>query len=320
MTFHIVDGPTLLARIKSCSAQNEMMSFAVAYWGNGVIEAMGLKKSHNLLIICNLDHGGTNPKVIRELLKMGAEVKMHPRLHAKIGYMDNLSFLGSSNMSESGFGIQKHRSHEEANILFNYVNNGIKQRFEELWCNAKEVDEECLIRAEAAWKMSRRARAKIRVQVSQKSILELLADDPNTFDDAGLMVVTYKPCKPSEKRQIDDKRKAVRLAFGGQFDAYFDWDELPKDAYLFDFEEVKTEKFVWSGIYRRSPDIPDTTGFQVAQRVVDVLGSKVGQGGPLKLKRAMRLASEAGKLPIANSGGTRCFPVSVIAPYLFIPG
>ena len=84
----------------------------------------GLHEVEKLRIVCNLDHGATNPSVIKELIHHGADVRMHKQVHAKTCYMDSLSFLGSSSMSKNGLSLPSSGEHEEVNMVFDgcYVN------------------------------------------------------------------------------------------------------------------------------------------------------------------------------------------------------
>lgn len=320
MTYEIVNGSVLREKIKATLKKSEGASLAVAYWGGKTIKSLGMNDARNLRIICNLSHGGTNPKVIRKLLENGATIKHHPNLHAKIGYMDGFSFLGSSNMSQNGLGDTSPPAHEEANVVFDHCNADIQKRFEGLWKASKDIDEETLKKAKVAWGTTKRAHAKAQVETSKDNIINQLIANPKRMDDFGLFVVIYSPVDKKTANKIDTENKRVKADYGGDCEVYYDWPELPRDAYLLDLEETQQGEFKWHGIFRRSPDVPDKQDFQLAFKTWSASdgndqNSKIGAGGPWRIKAAVRAAIEAKAIPEADDDGARLFLASLLAPY-----
>ena len=69
----------------------------------------------------------------------GADVRMHKQVHAKNGYMDSLSFLGSSSMSRNGLSLSSSGEHEEANMVFDGCYKGIQEKFKNFWNDSNNV-------------------------------------------------------------------------------------------------------------------------------------------------------------------------------------
>jgi hypothetical protein len=67
---------------------------AVAFWGRGATDLFPSTGEKSIRIICDLMSGACNPAVIRELMNLGAEIKMVDGMHAKI-YWTRAGVVGS---------------------------------------------------------------------------------------------------------------------------------------------------------------------------------------------------------------------------------
>jgi len=68
---------------------------------------LGLPKSRwsTLSLVCNLDSGNCDPRVLKQILDQGATVLTYKQLHAKV-YMSNAGIaIGSANLSPNGLGM-----------------------------------------------------------------------------------------------------------------------------------------------------------------------------------------------------------------------
>ena len=154
-----VDGPKLSQRLFTALRDAMDVRLAVAFWGAGAAETLGIHVGvgARFRVVCNLSSGGTNPHEIRELLKRGVEVRQLNDLHAKIGVVDDLSFLGSSNMSTNGLGGEYTRTGwREANIVYQNARPEIASRFDDFWRIGTEITEADLKKAKAAWRALRK--------------------------------------------------------------------------------------------------------------------------------------------------------------------
>src|SRR5258708_2971360 len=95
---------------------------AVAFWGEGAVERLGVRRDHlEVEIICNLESGACNPAEIRRLIAMAPAVRIrsNPRLHAKLYWTANCAVVGSSNASANGLAVEGRplAGWAEANVL-----------------------------------------------------------------------------------------------------------------------------------------------------------------------------------------------------------
>lgn len=84
---------------------DEPIGLAVAFWGAGA-EGM-LPAGGRYQVICNLSMGGTNPKVIAQLMdRSDVEVRHLPDLHAKVVVGAGGAVVSSANFSANGLGME----------------------------------------------------------------------------------------------------------------------------------------------------------------------------------------------------------------------
>src|SRR4051794_11288172 len=84
--------------------ESETAKLAIAFWGHGAINKLGLERRElNVEAICNLESGSCNPFEVRRLWRLkGVRLKTHPHLHAKVYWTPRRAVLGSSNASANG--------------------------------------------------------------------------------------------------------------------------------------------------------------------------------------------------------------------------
>lgn len=99
--------------------KDKQARIAVAFWGMGAVEKLGLSRSNDVQIVCNLDHIGCNPNAVQKLLEIGVQVRTHPRLHGKVYTTERVCIVGSSNASTNGLTVEGDEvaGWKEANIL-----------------------------------------------------------------------------------------------------------------------------------------------------------------------------------------------------------
>lgn len=142
------------------------VDIAVAFWGEGN-PLVDVIKSKNARIICNLETGGTNPKIIEYLLKYGnnLEIKQNSKLHAKVYLGDSYVIIGSSNFSTNGMVNEGSEiiGWHEANV-YSSERHLIKQSaqwFNNLWNNhaeTREITRADLRNAKIKWENKRKSR------------------------------------------------------------------------------------------------------------------------------------------------------------------
>lgn len=132
-------------------AAGENPCFAVAFWGNGAEKWV----PKGARIICNLKMGGTNPHVIKTIMKK-AKVQQSDKLHAKIYLNDHEALVTSANASANGMGLEgkEQGGWQEAGIVANDPKTirAISAWFEKLWDESATIGKDDLHNAMAAWK------------------------------------------------------------------------------------------------------------------------------------------------------------------------
>ncbi|SOD97229.1 phospholipase D family protein [Caenispirillum bisanense] len=318
MTYSILNAFDLMARLKQEIAKGGTVDLAVAFWGAGAGQELGLDGGRKARIVCNLDMGGTNPHEIRALKDLGCDVRAHSRLHAKLGVVgDSFSFLGSSNMSANGLGFEGEDTAgwEEANVAFPTVDASVEQRFHDLWTAADTITEERLKQAEEAWLLRQRTnRTILPPDAKRRTFLETLKEDPLFFEAFNVHVVVYDELDPEDQAVADQGHAKAQRLYGSEFWVYWDWTDLPRDAILVDFRKPRRGYLAFDGIYRRDPTFKDFNesgeSFQPAYKINDIEGLEVGQD-----RDALRVAVKRYISDHAQDE-SYCFPINALRDYL----
>jgi len=98
-----------LAKIREMFGRAGQAKIAVAFWGRGAAQALGLDRPDlEAEIICNLDSGACNPSEIEKLrgLRPHIAVRSDPRLHGKLYWTPSGVVIGSSNASTNGLAVE----------------------------------------------------------------------------------------------------------------------------------------------------------------------------------------------------------------------
>lgn len=144
------------AAIKDIFGDAEEIRIAVAFWGEGALKMIGGLNgtATTIRVLCNLDSGACNPVEIERLLAV-AEVKSHPKLHAKVYWTPKAMVLGSSNASTNGLWgeASETRGWREANLL---IKDGAQltateEWFDQLWDEGYDVTKANIEAAKPLW-------------------------------------------------------------------------------------------------------------------------------------------------------------------------
>jgi len=157
-----------LQEFKSLLQTGGHISLAVAFWGQGAQEVLDdAGGGGSLRLLCNLGGGGTNPRVIRDLLGLGSdrpglEVLTLDTLHAKVAIGDQTTIVGSANISANGLGFEGPEcvGWQEAGLLVsdNSLRLQMQAWFDDLWKQGEKITEEKLKAAENVWLKNRGSR------------------------------------------------------------------------------------------------------------------------------------------------------------------
>lgn len=157
-----LDQSEVVPAVRDLLSKVDRATLVVAFWGKGAIETLGLQKEWaSLKIVCNLDSGACNPRVIKDLMSLpNATVLNDRRLHGKVYLTDDAVILGSSNASANGLVVEGDGlvGWAEANIIS--WDASFRARTKS-WCEdrivaAQPIEAVDLRRAEMAWRLRRK--------------------------------------------------------------------------------------------------------------------------------------------------------------------
>lgn len=233
MTHKILNGPQLLGRLKAEIAKGGSVDLAVAFWGHGAAKILGLTSPSQVRLICNLEMGGTNPAEITRLRDKGFQIRMHNKLHAKLGRAgNNFSFLGSSNFSANGLGYEagELQGWEEANVTFENLEPSIIERFQELWDQSEEICEEALENALSRWTPCRTQALSIAPDYASErvSLWTAIIENSEKLRSIPCAIAYYFEMSDAEKEVFETAEEKILPGPHPGFDLYSNWSDLPK--------------------------------------------------------------------------------------------
>lgn len=259
----ILNGAQLQARIFEKMKSAPAMDFAVAFWGTGSIEALGLSKLRTGRIICNLTMGGTNPKVIRELIDIGFEVRHLDTLHSKIYLFDDVAFVGSSNASANGLSLQGKAlsGWHETNVEISDTSQiaVLKNEFEIIWKISSKISEDDLIHADDLFNR-RRSILRLSLNAGPNDLYEtFISSTENPWNSTAIYVCGYTEKMSKAALQIIADFQEGEPG-GVEIDGFEEWEDLigGKTVVCFDINQRKTVTYdgVWQVRDRPEAKLP----------------------------------------------------------------
>lgn len=225
------------------TAQGGDLDMAVAFWGEGAIEELGLASKQDFRILLDLGAGATNPAVVRRLMDLAPDrVRKIERLHAK-AYIGRFAVVvGSANASANGLGLEgREATHwKELSLLTDepLVLEKTTRWFEQLWKKGTSIEPSDLLAAAEAW----RRRRKGKPSGPPRSILDVAVDSPEDLHGLDIYV-----CVTTEEMTVKGARELERQSQkeGQPLYAYEDWPRIPIDATLISFEAYPGERIQW---------------------------------------------------------------------------
>jgi len=258
-------GRSLSQGIKAL-ARAEELDLAVAFWGNGASELLGISDGRaRIRIVCDLMSGACNPHELRRLrLTPGVAIRNAPGLHAKVYLAPTEAIVCSANASANGLGFEdaEVEFQHEAGLRTTAQLDKIRAWFDGVWSTAgSEITDGDLEAAAGLWKQRRNHRPLPK----QPSLLRALGDAPSAFDDRRVFVWAYRDEPPSKgalaayqavSQRYEPKRRA-RYDADGEF-PFYELSGLggvqPGD-YIIDLS-VSRSRLVYRGLWRVKPDDP----------------------------------------------------------------
>ncbi len=228
---------------------------AVAFWGQGAIEALGLARPElEVDIVCNLDSGACNPLEIKRLrqLRPHLPVRSDPRLHGKLYWTPDGFVLGSSNASTNGLAVVDGLGGwAEANVFSDdpeMVATALAW-FESRKSNAYEITDTHLRLAEQIW-LDRKRIAPTGMELTTDLGAAVRSSPEHVAWNKVKLAIYSEGLSLAGERAL----KADREANPGlrEFDVYEGWrNEIEAGDWLLDFE--LDEKDCSFGGYWRVP-------------------------------------------------------------------
>src|ERR1044071_2221803 len=98
----------LTKAIRRLIASKRPIKAAIAYWGSGAFETLGLdSRRKNVKVICCLANGKSDPNVISKFAK---RARQNDRLHAKVIWTPTAAIVGSANASSNGLPEEENKT------------------------------------------------------------------------------------------------------------------------------------------------------------------------------------------------------------------
>lgn len=279
--------------------------FAVAFWGKGASETIVNAKGKKVKIICNLESGASNP---HEIIKIGKligfnNIRSVKNLHAKVYLTNNKMILGSSNFSANGLSLEGDETNKliEANILLDNasINQDAKVWFDDLWNKAKQIDKNYCERFIDKWITNR---SRISNQKIERDFFK--AYENGEYSQAKIYLTIDTTGFTKEEEIIGDQaaKESVNsdlYYLGKEISYWYDYPELPRDAYIVSYFYSKKKKLTNYGIYKTLPKKYDRKGYQFCYKV---------SSSPLRKKHLVQITSvlkqNISKIKIHPADGT----------------
>lgn len=166
--------------------KSKKLSFAAPFWGLGAAKTLGLNASDKVRVLCRFEAPACNPSALLEVAMLGALIRSHRRLHAKMYIGDAIVVVGSSNPSKYGLTQEGDvvGGTVEANIITDDpdVVRSVAGLFEELWNDKNEtfLVTTAMIRTEIK-RRELNPPPPVRRQLSARSLLAACREAPELF-------------------------------------------------------------------------------------------------------------------------------------------
>lgn len=231
--------------------QRTHLDIAVAFWGTGAVEQLGLdesKKSYRILL--DLSSGGSNPSVVEQLLALRPKlVRCVDRLHAKAFIGKSEVVIGSANASANGLGAEGSEATHWCELGLSSKAPGdvaaAQAWFKTLWDDSKKITPKMLAEADAKWK--KRQKLRPQAPASSTDLLTAASENPKDFMNRGIYVTvsTEKLSSKAEKVRVERAKETKAPAY-----MFEQWPKMPVNAHLISFTD-----FGKDGIRRDGPGV-----------------------------------------------------------------
>ena len=246
-------------------AEEGPLDVAVAFWGAGAVEELGLDRpGRKVRVLLDLSAGATNTDVVRQLVELYPDqVRSVRRLHAKAFITKSEIAVGSANASANGLGLEgaEARQWHELGLITDDATavQEVKAWFKKRWSSAEPIDVngDRFTEAEKLWKENRKRRP--RPDSGADNLFTAAIKDPEAFKGRGwYVVIDLDDLSERGEELVEEETRALgRPAF-----AWENWPKIPPQAQLisvikdgnrfkFDSNKGTTEPVYYSGDIKR---------------------------------------------------------------------
>ena len=163
MTLEFLDSrDAITEKIRDSFENASEIRCIVAFWGSGALglfDGMSKECSRGIRIVCNLTMGGTNPRIIEEMLDREIAVRHSPTLHSKVWWTDKGVIVGSANASANGLLLESAAQEGwlESALYSNHrrIIDEVGRYVDEMWCKSNEITRRDLEKARKNWRKRR---------------------------------------------------------------------------------------------------------------------------------------------------------------------
>jgi HKD family nuclease len=218
---------TILDSITEMLERGTKIDMAVAFLGNGAIEALRIDGTKPTRIICDVLSGGCNPteleKFLQAPLNKSIEVRHLSSLHTKIYATPSEVVVGSANASANGLGNEENTGTIEGALLTDSpdILRQVDAWFSDQWKLAEDniLDRNLVERAREAW------RRKALTFSPKETVLSILLRDTALFKGRvgiGFIEMEATPLAEQKYREVAASRySAYELSQYGEDDEPF---------------------------------------------------------------------------------------------------
>lgn len=225
----------ILRQARSLISSPKPVDIAIAFWGRGAVEQLGLGRAgKGTRILMNAKSGACNPDTLEEILALSqhgfVQARCSDSLHAKVVIGDSEVLVGSANASANGLGFQATQLEgwDEAcvSVSSDQCVADAKSWYEARWFDGDtyELTADVIETARQAWKRRRKHLLAADLQSKNSELVDLL-------EGRSVYVVM------SDKETSLDLDQVQSIAREGDksdsFDDFYEnWSRMPKDAVL----------------------------------------------------------------------------------------
>ncbi|MEI2387635.1 phospholipase D family protein [Breoghania sp. JC706] len=269
----LLDEHAALTEIRELLSGAKRASLAVAFWGAGAVDRLGLDRAGlTLKILCNLESGACNPDELRRIRKLSnVELRSYAKLHAKVYWPPEGAVIGSSNASANGLALEGDAAEAwaEANVRLDDPEelNDIGEWFDAIFAEGIVICDADLDRAELVWKS--RVNAAPTGKPLTGNLMTAFANAPD--HPAWRRVKLAYWTDLLEKRDqawLDREEEAGRLPH--TISAYSGWnDRISANDWLLDFD-MSEGRACFTGIWKAWPEKSHRSNLQLVNEVKNV--------------------------------------------------